>query len=130
MILLFLEMKTDSSHFKSKINDTMTNLISKLRLDTFQGNSKNIWLTLILIFLLMGLNYQSLVIPELLLYSLSICIMTFQIISLLSYSYLITKAWRTLTKDKRLNKIMYSGLLILATLLTMDFTRRILFHNG
>jgi hypothetical protein len=76
------------------------------------------------------MNYQTFIIPEWLLQLLTICILTFQIISLFGYGYWTTKIWGTLTQDSRLTKSLYFGLLILVTLLTTDLTRRIVFHNG
>ena len=108
----------------------MTNLISKLRLDSAKGNSKNIWLTLILIFLLMGLNFRTMAMSAWILNSLTITISGFQIISLFAYGYWTIKMWRTIAQDGRLVNVLYFCLLLFATLLTTDITRRIVFHNG
>ena len=108
----------------------LTNLISRLRLDSTQGNAKNIWLTLILIFLLVFMNYRSFVVPEWLLQSVTICIATFQIVSLFSYGYWTRRIWRALNPERRLSHLLYFRLLVLVTLLASNLTMRVVFHNG
>ena len=103
----------------------MTNLISKLRLDSTKGNSRNIWLMFILTIVLMGLNFRAYLIPELALIILTICISIFQIISLVGYCYWTIKLWDTWTKDGQLKNVLYLGLLILVTLLTADLAKRL-----
>jgi hypothetical protein len=83
-----------------------------------------------LTFILMFMNYQRFIIPEWLLQLLTICMLTFQMISVVGYGYCATKTWETLTQDDRLTKSLYFGLLVLVTVLTADLTRRIVFHNS
>jgi hypothetical protein len=108
----------------------MTNLVSKLRLDSLTGNSKNIWLCLLLIFILIFLNFQKLIIPEWSLQTLVLFIWTFQLVSLGAYVYWILKQLAIFAKDEKINKALYLVVLILATLLTSDLVRRVVFHDG
>src|SRR5688572_27158431 len=108
----------------------MTNLGAKLRLDSMRGSSSNIWLTLLLIFLLMGMNFSKLMMPEWLLTMLTISIASFAITSLFSYGFWTLKLWRTMSSDGRLIKIFYFAVLLLVTFLTSYISFSIVVSNG
>jgi hypothetical protein len=92
----------------------MKKIIGKLRLNTFKGNSNNIWLGLLFIFLLLGINFQSLLIPTWMLIFLAFLISVIAIISFLSYGYLILYFWGELDSDEGFTKIgSFCGLSIL-----------------
>jgi hypothetical protein len=78
----------------------------------------------LLIIVLMGLNFNALLIPPLALAILTIFISAFQIASLVGYGYWAIKSWDSTAKGTRLKKILYFGLLILVTVWTTDLAIR------
>jgi hypothetical protein len=107
----------------------MTNLISRLRLDSTQGNSKNIWLTFFLVLFLMMINFRALVIPIWTTILLTVIISSFQIISFFGYGYWTINNWRALNEDERLIKVLYFGLLALVTVGTSYIASKLIFNS-
>jgi len=108
----------------------MANLGTKLRIDSLRGSSNNIWLTLLLIFFLLGMNFSKLMMPEWLLALLTISIGCFAIVSLFSYGFWTLKLWGTMNSGGRLIKILYFAVLLLVTFLTAYISFRIVASNG
>jgi len=109
---------------------TIAKLGTVLRLTTLRGSSNNIWLAIVLIFLLTGMNYSSLVMPGWLLNVVMVFISFLAVVSLFSYGFWVSKSWQELTQDGRLAKILYLVVLSLMTLLVSYITYRIVVSNG
>ena len=99
----------------------MMNLIKKLRLDTMKGCSSNIWLAALMAFILLFSNFRTLWIPQWLLSVLSILILSFATISLVSYSYWFSKSWKYFLNRKPLEVLFLMGF-ILVTYVIIQFS--------
>jgi hypothetical protein len=92
----------------------MKKLTFALRLNTFKGSSNNIWLAALFITLLIGINFQKLLMPTWMLIFLTLVIAFLGFISFLSYGYLIFHLWKELDSDEGFTKIAsFCGLSIL-----------------
>jgi hypothetical protein len=59
---------------------------------------------------------------------LSLGLSTFEIASVGSYSYWISREWRTLHSDKKIGEVFYIGLLLLVTILFSLIPLKLLFR--
>ena len=95
----------------------MTRLIDRLGLNSTARTSKNVWLSSLFIFLLFGVNYMRLMMPEEVFFLLTFGLSVFGFISLIAYIYLTIKDWSIMRDDKRIGEIFYIGLLTFVTIL-------------
>ena len=83
----------------------MTGFINKLGLNSTSKAPKNVWVTSLVIFLLLGVNYRKFMMPEEIFILLTLGLSLFGFISLISYIYLTSKDWSIMTGDKKIGKI-------------------------
>jgi hypothetical protein len=65
----------------------MARLVDKLRLNSTANTSRNVWLSSLFIFLLLGLNYMRLMMPEEIFVLLTMGLSFFGLISIIAYIY-------------------------------------------
>jgi hypothetical protein len=90
------------------------NTLKKLNLDTARNCFKNIWLLLLAVFVLMGVNFNSMVMPYWLLRLLAVNMLVYSFLSFSGYLYWVSRSWLTYSMDTRLGKffLMLFGLLL------------------
>ena len=89
----------------------MAEFLNRLGVNSTSKASRNVWLSSLFIFLLLGMNYMTLIMSEMLLICLTIGLALLGFISLTVYTHLTIKEWPTISSDKRIGKILYIGLL-------------------
>ena len=108
-------------------NMLIASVVSKLRLDSVRGSSNNIWLAVLFVFILFGLNFNALSMPIWLLNFLVVTISGFGILSLLCHGYLLIKVFENSSIDLSLRAIAYFCLLSLVTMIICYLTYAIVF---
>src|SRR5688500_5701296 len=93
----------------------MTNLINRLGFNSRPKSSRNVWLTSLASYLLLGTNYMKLMMPVEIFLLFALSFSAFGLISVLTYSYWTIKEWQTLTSGKKGSEIFYIGLLLFVT---------------
>lgn len=104
----------------------MERMIKKLGLNSISRASRNVWLTALFIFVLLGMNYSKLLIPESAFVAILSGLSLFGYISLIATAYLVKKEWSTMTGDERIKKILYLGLITSVTILVSFLPIKIL----
>jgi hypothetical protein len=82
----------------------MTGFVNKLGLNSRSKASRNVWLTSLFNFFLLGMNYMRLIVPEEIFVILTLGLSLFGFISLIAYIYLTIEEWSWITGDKRIGK--------------------------
>ncbi len=107
----------------------MARFLNRVGLNSTSKASRNVWLASLFIFLLLGMNYMRLIMPEMILIILTIGLAFFGFISLTVFIYLTIREWSTISGDKRIGKILYIGLLTSVTILFSVIPIKLMFFK-
>jgi hypothetical protein len=103
-------------------------VIIKLRLHTVKGCSNNIWLSVALHIILVGLNYRVIFIPPWTIMLGSAFISTFSLVSFCAFFYWINRLWNTLSVGMRLYVAFQLLVFFFIAFANMYITFKILFN--
>ena len=103
----------------------MLKLITILRLHSMKGCSNNIWMAFLLLIVLVGINYRTLIMPIWLIATTTLALLVFSIVSIISFAYWVFKYWEEFSAGRRLYEVFYFLVLLVIILLVFYISLKI-----
>jgi hypothetical protein len=105
-------------------------VITSLGLDSSKNCSRNIWLSLLSVLILVFANYTALIMPLWIIILISILLLIFSAASFIVFIYWMITSWKDYSIELRFGKVFYLFVLGLVNLISFYILLKVMSHPG